>query len=377
MVQPIHSRKQLEKFSISELRAECDRLCIPRRRSIKDCITDILAAQPQPKKALVVADKQVMPASAQSEIEEQTDDYLFHSDEEQPTNLPKVDDTTYFIGCFLLRCAQVGGDYAVVWDVHDENNTLMGEIRMGWDCFWSHPMSFDMFATPQEAVINLYESLLVLVEEQRTQPEKAIAFDKVADGRWQSIVNGMFVRITSVQDGYKTNLTGDVVLADYVTAIKESLLAVARLQPSVVEEVLTEVKPEFEIFTTRLPNVFAIHSHKSGQRYEVYPDSNSCTCPHWLHRHEQEGFKDKHLDAVKAALQSGIPLMREPQTDTEKLIEKFTDEFGWIGGGQIAQARVWLESRFGSDFTEAILSGEAKNKALQQEEQMDKEMANW
>jgi hypothetical protein len=140
---------------------------------------------------------------------------------------------------------------------------------------------------------------------------------------------------------------GDRFLVGYgLIAIVESLLAVARHQLPEVNE----VKPEFEIFTTRLPNVFAVHSQKSRQRYEVYPDSNSCTCPHWFHRHEQEGFRDKHLEAVRAALQSGIPLLREPQTDTEKLIEKFTDEFGWIGGGQIAQARVWLESRLAIAF---------------------------
>ncbi|WP_334703739.1 hypothetical protein [Nostoc sp.] len=340
MVQPIHSKEQLEKFSISKLWAECDKLSIPRRRSKTDCINDILNAQPQ------------LITQAKLEVE-------------QPANLPQVDDT-HFIGGFLLRCAQVNSEYAVVWDVLDEKNSVMGEIRMGWDCFWTHSLSLNTFATPQETVVDLRQAIEAFVIE-----DEAITFEKIADDRWEAMVNGVLVCVASVDDGYKTSMTDDTVLADYDTAIKESLLAVARLQPSV------EVKSEFEIFTTRLPNVFAVHSHKSGKRYEVYPDSDSCTCPHWLHRHEQEGFKDKHLEAVRAALQSGILLLRETQTDTEKLIEKFTDEFGWIGGGQIAQARVWLESLFGNDFKEAILSGEARNKALQQEEQMDKKMANW
>ncbi|MEH1769501.1 hypothetical protein [Nostoc sp.] len=51
-------------------------------------------------------------------------------------------------------------------------------------------------------------------------------FDKVADGRWESDVNGVLVRIAAYQDGYKTNLTGDTVLIDFGTAIKASLLAV-------------------------------------------------------------------------------------------------------------------------------------------------------
>ncbi|MBN3875279.1 hypothetical protein [Nostoc sp. JL23] len=339
MTHPIYTRDLLKNFSRSELHEVCDRLSLPHRRSIKDCINDILAAQPQ------------LVAQAELEVE-------------QPANLPQVNDT-HFIGGFLLRCAQVNGDYAVVWDVHDEKNVVMGEVRMGWNTFWTHSMSLNTFATPQEAVVDLRQAVEAFVIE-----DEAVAFEKVADGRWEAMVNGVLVCVAAVKDGYKTSMTEDAVLTDYDTAIVESLLAVARHQ-------LPGVKPEFEIFTTRLPNVFAVHSRKSGQRYEVYPDSNSCTCPHWLHRHEQEGFRDKHLDAVRAALQSGIPLLREPQTDTEKLIESFTNEFGWIGGGQVAQARVWLESRFGKDFKEAILSGEARNKALQQEEQMDKEMANW
>jgi hypothetical protein len=208
MVQPIHSREQLEKFSILELRAECDKLSIPRRRSRENCINDILATQPQ----LV----------AELESEQQTDDYLFH-DDQQPANLPVVGDT-HFIGGFLLRCAQVNSEYAVVWDVLDEKNVVMGEIRMGWDCNWCHTMSLDTFATPQEAVVDLRRSLSALVEE-----DEAVAFDKVADGRWQSNVNGVLVRITLEGSGYKCNLV-DTVFADYELAIKESLLAVARVQ---------------------------------------------------------------------------------------------------------------------------------------------------
>ncbi len=72
---------------------------------------------------------------------------------------------THFIGSFMLRCVSVhsnaaagGDDYAVVWDCFDGDN-LMGEIAMDWNCFWCHSMSFNTFATPQEAVADLFECL--------------------------------------------------------------------------------------------------------------------------------------------------------------------------------------------------------------------------
>jgi len=86
------------------------------------------------------------------------DDYLFHGDSqpvEQPVNLPRIGDT-HLVGNFLLRCIQVGGSYATVWDVCDSGIPL-GEICMGWDCFWIHNLSLETFATPQEAMVSLYE----------------------------------------------------------------------------------------------------------------------------------------------------------------------------------------------------------------------------
>ncbi|ALF55743.1 hypothetical protein ACX27_27445 [Nostoc piscinale CENA21] len=96
---------------------------------------------------------------------EPADDYLFHEElnrvaaevveAQQPAQLPQVGDS-HFIGNYFLRCAQVSGDCAAVWDVSCDG-AVMGEIRMGWDCFWSHTMSLGSFATPQEAVIDLHE----------------------------------------------------------------------------------------------------------------------------------------------------------------------------------------------------------------------------
>ncbi|MBD2488976.1 hypothetical protein [Aulosira sp. FACHB-615] len=140
MTQQVYSRDILQNFSRTQLWEACDKLCIAHRRSKKDCINDILAKQPQ----LV----------APAELEEA----------QQPANLPAIGDV-HFIDNFLLKCVKVGGEYAVVWDVCDGNNRL-GEISMGWDCFWVHALSFTKFATPQEAVANLYESLQEYKQEQ-------------------------------------------------------------------------------------------------------------------------------------------------------------------------------------------------------------------
>lgn len=86
-------------------------------------------------------------------------------EDEQPIDLPQPGDT-HFIGNFLLRCAAVdNGGYAVVWDV-EEDDVLLGEIKMDWECLWYHPMALNAFATPQEAVADLYESLHELIRDE-------------------------------------------------------------------------------------------------------------------------------------------------------------------------------------------------------------------
>ncbi|MEH1777060.1 hypothetical protein [Nostoc sp.] len=363
MVQQLYSRQQLEKLSINELRKVCDAKGVLRRRSREDCIVDILAAQSQLKAQF----KNVTSANWICILR-------FYI----TCRTLKLESAAQAAARYLRQSARAVDEQAVAQTelevfIEEQADVVAPEqqrLEMNQQGYRDAVEGLVSQSADSCYRVGYERGIRDITPTTEDLGSEALAFDKVADGRWQATVNGVLVRIAAVGDGYKTNLTDDAVLVDFGIAIKESLLGVARLQAK-------PEKPEFEIFTTRLPNVFAVHSRKSGQRYEVYPDSGCCTCPHWLHRHEQEGFKDKHLEAVRAVLQSGIPLMREPQTDTGKLIEKFTDEFGWIGGGQIASARVWLESRFGNDFEEAILSGEARNKALQLEEQMDKEMANW
>lgn len=157
---------------------------------------------------------------------ELVNDYLFHEDPQQAL-LSEVGDS-HFIGLILLRCIEVGTDYATVWDVAKDGLTI-GEIQMGWDCFWSHTLSFATFATPQEAVADLIGSATLGLVEQEL-----------------------------------------------------------------------EVLPIIDL------NVFAVTNHKTGKRYEVCFPPYSCTCPHWANRHRQEGFQDKHIEAVKNFLQSSL-----------------------------------------------------------------------
>lgn len=86
---------------------------------------------------------------------EPADDYLHHDD--QPIKLPQVGES-HFIGAYFLRCVAVSGEYAAVWDV-SVDGAVMGEIRMGWNTLWTHTLSFEAFAIPQEAIADLHDSL--------------------------------------------------------------------------------------------------------------------------------------------------------------------------------------------------------------------------
>jgi hypothetical protein len=107
--------------------------------------------------------------SPQPEI---VDDYLFH-DDPQPVKLPAVGES-YFVGDRLLRCIEIGADYAATWDVIDDGVTV-GEIRMDWQCFWHHTLNFELFATPQEAIVDLIKSASELVIENSLKNKAEIS----------------------------------------------------------------------------------------------------------------------------------------------------------------------------------------------------------
>ncbi|PHJ59557.1 hypothetical protein VF14_08745 [Nostoc linckia z18] len=266
---------------------------------------EVAATKPQQIDGIVMDEQAVVAQELDQYIEEQADDYLFHDEAQSktPTNLPVVGDT-HLIGDFLLRCAQIGGDWATVWDV-SKDVSLLGEIRMGWgDAFWTHTMSFNTFATPQEAVIDLYESLQALLKKQQLHDEEAIAFEKVADGVCQGTVNGVRVKITAVQGGYKTNLTEDVVFADYDTAIMQSLVAVAKLQKKRLLD-RTQRAATIQIVEQQ-GDKFVVQNGENGNRYIVRPDhldpNQRCECGDCRHR----GSTCKHQIAVENFLKPSL-----------------------------------------------------------------------
>ncbi|WP_445634618.1 hypothetical protein NSTC745_06440 [Nostoc sp. DSM 114161] len=277
MAHPVYSKEQLEKFSRNQLWEICDSKGITRRRSCSDCINDILKAQQQLQKALAPSDEQ---AVAQTELEAHI----------------KAQAEEIALENQRLAMNQKGYQDAVAGL----------EMQSGDPCY---RMGFER---------GFRDISPIPADDSSSQ---AIVFEKVANGRWQANVNGVLARIASVKDGYKTNLTGDMVLVDFGIAIKESLLAVARLQTQ-------PEKPALEVFATTRPNVYAVYSHKSGQeskRYEVDLKSESCTCPHYEHRHDQEGFKDKHIEAVKIALSlRTTPLLFEEEMLLDKPFDELT-----------------------------------------------------
>jgi hypothetical protein len=257
MVQPIYSKEQLEKFSISELRGQCDRLSIPRRRSKAECIADILATQPQ----------LIAQAELEQHIEDQAEEIAPEQQRLEMNQKGYRDAVEGLISQSSDPCYQVGYERGI-----------------------------------RDITPNKKEDL----------GSQAIAFDKIGStiygGVWEAIVNDVKIRIVSIAGGYKTNLTGDAMLVDFGIAIKESLLAVARLQAQ-------PEKPALEVFATNRPNVYGVYSHKAGlesKRYEVDLTSNSCTCLHYQHRHGQEGFKDKHIEAVREEEQIHTKVPMEP-----------------------------------------------------------------
>lgn len=145
---PIYTRKQLESKKIDELKAIASQLgAVAKDKRVKQSWIDaILEKQPQS----VEVKPQIQMNGDLAEV----------GVGREPAQLPQVGDS-HLVGNYFLRCAQVGqvgSEYAAVWDVSCDG-VVMGEISMSWDCSWTHTMSFSKFATPQEAVANLYESL--------------------------------------------------------------------------------------------------------------------------------------------------------------------------------------------------------------------------
>ncbi|MEH1902494.1 MAG: hypothetical protein V7L04_14015 [Nostoc sp.] len=253
--------------------------------------------------------------------------------------LPQVNDT-HLIGDFLLQCVSVGRDYVTVWDV-SKDDSLLGEIRMGWDSFWTHTMSFGTFATPQEAVIDLYESLQALLKKQQ-QDDELITFEKVGDGIWEETVNGVNVRITAVLGGYKTNVTDDVVLTNFAVAIKQSLVAVTKIQEKQLLERIERANT-IEVLEQN-GDEFVVENSENGNHYVVHPNhpevNQRCECADCHYR----GAKCKHQIAVENFLSSEFLVA----TSFDDLLDEPFDELTAQDWERIKEPELGLLARWHS-----------------------------
>lgn len=359
MTHPNYTRDLLKNSSRGELHEICTLLSIPRRRSIQDCIADILAAQPQPvvEKSIAKPQDPNFEANYEKAI---AAGFEFRYTEKGWKGLNNG-----------MRYVATLGRYAV-WDATISTTASLAAGYLGSPLHQRHLREAAAVVDEQtvaqaEFVAHIEEQADVIAPEQQrlemnqkgyrdaveglasqsndpcyrvgyergvrdVSPvpvkdlgSEAIAFDKIGStiygGVWEAIVNDVKIRIVSVAGGYKTNLTGDAMLVDFGIAIKESLLAVARIQAQ-------PEKPALEVFATTRPNIFAVYSHKSGfesKRYEVDLNAQTCTCPHYEHRHSLEGFKDKHIEAVRAALLVGTtPLPIEEEMLLNKPFDELT-----------------------------------------------------
>ncbi|QKQ75558.1 hypothetical protein [Nostoc sp. TCL240-02] len=256
MTQPIHTREQLEKFSISELRAKCDRLSISRRRSKEDCITDILAAQPQ-----VIAQAEFV-----AHVEAQANE----------------------IAPDLQRMENNRQGY------QDATNRL--EMQSNDPCYRSgYDRGLrDVSPLPQEA------------------PESvAITYEKIGQtirgGVWEAIVDDIQILIIGVSGGYKSNLTGVRLIEEFGAMIKETLVAVAKIQEK--QKLESAVRSPLAQAITVLGqqgDEFVVENSTNQNRYVVrpnHPDPNSrCECADCRHR----GSKCKHQIAVENFLKPSL-----------------------------------------------------------------------
>ncbi|MEH2152084.1 hypothetical protein [Nostoc sp.] len=255
MTHPIYTRDLLKNFSRGELCEICDRLSISRRRSKTDCINDILAAQPQ---AIAQAELEVF-------IEEQADE----------------------IAPDLQRLQNNQQGY------QDATNGL--KMQSNDSCYRS---GYDRGLRDASPMPKQCDS-------------EAIVFEKIGQtirgGVWEAIVDGIQILIIGVSGGYKSNLTGVRLIEDFGAMIKETLVAVAKIQEK--QKLESAVRsPRAQAITVQelQGDEFVVENSTNQNRYTVrpkHPDPNSrCECADCHYR----GAKCKHQIAVENFLEQQL-----------------------------------------------------------------------
>jgi hypothetical protein len=300
MTHPIYERENLENFSRGQLHEVCDRLSLPRRRSKEDCIADILAAQPQPVAQHVAEKPQDPNFEAAAVIDEQA---LAHVAEQADEIAPEQQ---------RLEMNQLGYRDAVEGLISQSSDPC---YRVGYE----------------RGIRDITPS------KKEDLGSEAIVFEKVADGRWEANVNGVAVRIASVQGGYKTNNTGDALLVDFGIAIKESLLAVARLQHIQLLE-RTERAKTIEVIE-QYSDKFVVNNSENGNHYIVRPNhpevNQRCECADCHYR----GAKCKHQIAVERFLEQRL---QDVVISLDDLLDKPFDELTNVDWERIREPELEL-----------------------------------
>ncbi|QLE47906.1 hypothetical protein FD724_07110 [Nostoc sp. C057] len=133
---------------------------------------------------------------------------------------------------------------------------------------------------------------------------EAIAFEKIGQtirgGVWESVVDGIQILIIGVSGGYKSNLTGVRLIEDFGSMIKETLVAVAKIQEKQkLESAVRSPRAQAITVLEQQGDEFVVENSTNQNRYIVRPkhqDPNwRCECADCRHR----GTKCKHQIAVE------------------------------------------------------------------------------
>lgn len=140
---------------------------------------------------------------------------------------------------------------------------------------------------------------------------EVITFDKIGQtirgGVWEAVADGIQILIIGVSGGYKSNLTGVRLIEDFGLMIKETLIAVAKIQEKQkLESAVRSPRAQAITVLEQQGDEFVVENSTNQNRYIVrpkHPDPNSrCQCKDCHHR----GTKCKHQIAVENFLEQRL-----------------------------------------------------------------------
>ncbi|MDM9583155.1 hypothetical protein [Nostoc sp. GT001] len=154
---------------------------------------------------------------------------------------------------------------------------------------------------------------------------EAIAFEKIGQtirgGVWEAVVDDIQILIVGVSGGYKSNLTGVRLIEDFGAMIKETIVAVAKIQEKQkLESAVRSPRAQAITVLEQQGDEFVVENSTNQNRYTVRPkhqDPNSrCGCADCRHR----GTKCKHQIAVENFLKPSLVEQASLEEDRKNLI---------------------------------------------------------